>query len=86
MARPFSFTPGQTVMQAATAAGTYIPHLCHHADFDPIGSCGLQRVHVNGRLMASCTLPASAGMVVESETTELQTDRKTPGSDAVCGR
>jgi predicted molibdopterin-dependent oxidoreductase YjgC len=25
--------PGQTVMQAALAAGVYIPHLCWHPDF-----------------------------------------------------
>ena len=37
--RPIPFTPGQTLMQAAQAAGVYIPHLCHHADFSPIGSC-----------------------------------------------
>ena len=23
------FTPGQTIMDAALAAGVYIPHLCH---------------------------------------------------------
>ena len=63
-------------MQAATAAGVYIPHLCHHADFDPIGGCKVCSVQVSGRLMASCTLPASAGMVVESDARRVATDRK----------
>ncbi|MDX9738485.1 MAG: NADP oxidoreductase, partial [Azonexus sp.] len=27
-AEEIPFTPGQTIMQAATAAGKYIPHLC----------------------------------------------------------
>ena len=25
-----AFTEGQTIMQAAQAAGIYIPHLCYH--------------------------------------------------------
>jgi len=74
--RPIPFTPGQTLMQAAQAAGVYIPHLCHHADFDPIGSCKVCSVRIQGRTVASCTMPARAGLVVESETPELQHDRQ----------
>jgi [NiFe] hydrogenase diaphorase moiety small subunit len=33
------FTSGQTVMQAASTAGKYIPHLCWHPDFTAHGSC-----------------------------------------------
>ena len=32
------FTEGQTIIQAALAAGVYIPHLCYHPDFSPHGS------------------------------------------------
>ena len=32
------FTEGQSVMQAALAAGHYIPHLCYHPEFKPHGS------------------------------------------------
>jgi [NiFe] hydrogenase diaphorase moiety small subunit len=71
-----AFTPGQTIMQAATAAGVYIPHLCHHADFHPVGSCKVCSVHINGRSVASCTMPASKGIVVESETAEINHDRQ----------
>lgn len=74
--RPIPFTPGQTLIQAAQAAGVYIPHLCHHADFDPIGSCKVCSVRIQGRTVASCTIPARAGLVVESETPELQHDRQ----------
>lgn len=73
---PIPFTPGQTIMQAAQAAGAYIPHLCHHADFDPIGSCKVCTVRIQGRLLTSCTLPASAGLVVESEAPDLNTNRQ----------
>lgn len=70
------FTPGQTLMQAAQAAGVYIPHLCHHADFDPIGSCKVCSVRIKGGMVASCTLPASDGLVVESNTPDIQHDRQ----------
>jgi [NiFe] hydrogenase diaphorase moiety small subunit len=74
--RDIPFEPGQTVMQAAHAAGVYVPHLCHHPDFTPIGSCKVCSVKINGRHAASCTWPASAGLVVESETPELNAERK----------
>ena len=70
------FQPGQTIMQAAQAAGAYIPHLCHHADFAPIGSCKLCSVRIKGRTVTSCTMPASAGLEVESDTPDINTDRQ----------
>lgn len=70
------FTDGQTIMAAAAAAGHYIPHLCHHPDFTPHGSCKLCSVRVDGHLHAACTFPAAAGQVVESATAELQADRR----------
>ncbi|MDD3883360.1 MAG: 2Fe-2S iron-sulfur cluster-binding protein [Gallionella sp.] len=71
------FEPGQTVMQAALAAGHYIPHLCYHPEFKPHGSCKLCTVKVNGRTLASCTMPAEAGLEVESNTDELNALRRT---------
>ena len=47
--QPVDFAPGQTVLQAALAAGVYIPHLCFHPEFTPHGSCKLCTVTVNGR-------------------------------------
>ena len=43
------FEPGQTVVQAALAAGHYIPHLCYHPEFQPHGSCKVCTCTVNGR-------------------------------------
>jgi len=71
------FEPGQTVMQAALAAGHYIPHLCYHPEFKPHGSCKLCTVKVGGRTMASCTMPAEAGLEVESNIEELNGLRRT---------
>lgn len=70
------FVPGQTIMQAAMAAGSYIPHLCHHKEFSPHGSCRVCVVKVNGRTASSCTAPACAGDQVESETPEVTDLRK----------
>jgi len=64
--RTIEFTEGQTIIQAALAAGVYIPHLCYHPDFKAHGSCKLCTVEVGGRQTASCTTLAQAGMVVEA--------------------
>ncbi len=71
------FVEGQTVIQAALSAGRYIPHLCYHPEFKPHGSCKVCTVKADGRAAASCTLPARAGMVVESDTEEMNDLRRT---------
>jgi [NiFe] hydrogenase diaphorase moiety small subunit len=71
------FTPGQTVMAAAKAAGQYIPHLCWHPDYPAHGSCKLCTVKVNGRFGSSCTMQAQAGVQVENRTPELDDKRRT---------
>jgi len=71
------FEPGQTVLQAALAAGRYIPHLCYHPEFTPHGSCKVCTAKVNGRLMATCTTPAESATEVESNTEELNDLRRT---------
>ena len=75
------FTPGQTVIQAARAAGKTIPHLCWHPDFAPHGSCKLCTVKLidsrGGRFVSACTVAAAAGMEVENRTAELDDKRLT---------
>ena len=73
--RTIPFTEGQTIIQAAAAAGVFIPHLCYHPDFKPHGSCKLCTVMVDGRQTASCTMRAAAGMVVASDTDEINAER-----------
>jgi len=70
-----AFQEGQTIMDAALAAGVYIPHLCHNPEFKPHGSCKLCTVKVNGRNVASCTMPAVEGQEVLSDTVELNAER-----------
>jgi [NiFe] hydrogenase diaphorase moiety small subunit len=70
------FTEGQTIMDAALAAGVYIPHLCHNPEFVPHGSCRVCVVKVNGRSVAACTTPAAAGQAVENLSEEIQSTRR----------
>lgn len=69
------FQEGQTIMDAALASGVYIPHLCHNPEFKPHGSCKLCTVTVNGRNVASCTMPAVEGQQVLSDIADLNAER-----------
>jgi [NiFe] hydrogenase diaphorase moiety small subunit len=75
--REVPFEPGQTVLQAALAAGRYIPHLCYHPEFRPHGSCKVCTARIDSHMLAACTTPAVPGMEVASNTEELNGLRKT---------
>ncbi len=64
--------PGQTIMQAADAAGRYIPRLCSHKDLPPHGSCRVCTVLVNGKAQSACTQPVANGIMVESDTAKVR--------------
>jgi len=74
---PVPFAPGQTVIQAALAAGHYIPHLCYHPEFAPHGSCKVCTVQIGGHTTAACTTPAQPDLEVESNTEVLNENRRT---------
>lgn len=74
--REIDADPGQTVIEAADRAGVYIPRLCHKPGLEPWGSCRICTVRANGRAVSACTYPVSPGMVVESDTEELQAQRR----------
>ncbi|QWF71045.1 (2Fe-2S)-binding protein [Methylomonas paludis] len=74
--RNIPFQPGQTIMEAASAAGVYIPHLCHKSGYSPHGSCKLCTVQVNGRNCSACTFPAQEGQTVINNSQELSNDRR----------
>lgn len=69
---------GQTVLDAATAAGIHIPTLCYHPDLRPEGVCRVCVVEVKGArtLPASCTLPVAEGMEVFTHTPNVRDARK----------
>lgn len=74
--RPVYFERGQSILEAALAAGVYIPNLCHHPEFKPHGSCKLCTVKVNGRFGSACTIKAMPGQEVASDTPELNGNRR----------
>jgi len=74
--QPIPFTPGQTLLEACKSAGIYVPHLCHHPEFTPLGSCKLCIVIVNGRTVSACTIMASTGQEVVVDTPELNAMRR----------
>ena len=75
--QPVPFEEGQTILEAARVAGHYIPHLCWHPDFPPHGSCKLCIVKVAGKHVSSCAMPAHEGWEVESNTPEMNAERRT---------
>ena len=71
---------GATILEAAEAAGVYIPTFCYHKRLMPFGACRMCVVEVEqmrGRLVPSCSTPATNGMVVRTNTPEIRRARKT---------
>ncbi|HNT78854.1 MAG TPA: 2Fe-2S iron-sulfur cluster-binding protein [Anaerolineae bacterium] len=61
---------GQTVLEAARAAGIDIPTLCYHPALSNWGACRMCLVEVKKMrgLQTACTCPAAEGMEVETDT------------------
>jgi len=71
-------TRGKTVLQAALSANVHIPHLCYMPGVEPHGSCRLCIVRIEGMqgCPTACTTMAADGMVVESDSEELNAIRR----------
>ena len=69
---------GQTVLEAATDAGIYIPNICYHPNLKPIASCRLCIVEIEKMrgFQTSCTTMVADGMIVKTKTETLQKLRK----------
>jgi len=65
---------GKTVLEAAQKGDIYIPTLCAHPDLPPYGACRMCIVEIGGMegYPASCTTPASNGMVVKTDTPKIK--------------
>jgi NADH dehydrogenase/NADH:ubiquinone oxidoreductase subunit G len=65
--------PGMTVLEAALAAGIYIPTLCYHTDLEPYGGCRLCIVEIEKMrgMPTACTTKAAEGMVVTTNSPAL---------------
>lgn len=69
---------GGTILDAAKTAGVKIPTLCHVESQIPKGACRVCMVEVEGgrNMVASCTTPATNGMVVRTNTRSVREARK----------
>ncbi|MDP6381280.1 MAG: 2Fe-2S iron-sulfur cluster-binding protein, partial [Phycisphaerae bacterium] len=69
---------GTTILEAAKQAGIYIPHLCYHPDLEPVAVCRVCLVEVEGGrgLTTACNTPAVDGMVVRTDTPEVNITRR----------
>jgi len=65
-----SVSKGTTVYQAAVQLGIDIPIFCYQDRMPPFGACRMCLVEVEkmGKLQTSCTLQATEGMVVKTQT------------------
>jgi bidirectional [NiFe] hydrogenase diaphorase subunit len=78
--RAVSARKGETVLDAARAAGIEIPTLCHHRKLLPYGGCRLCLVELRqgsrSQLVASCGYPAREGLEVLTESPRVVRARK----------
>lgn len=68
---------GTTVLEAAKKVGIKIPTLCYLKDVNKPSSCRVCVVEVGPRLLASCSLEATEGMDVKTNTRKVREARKT---------
>jgi predicted molibdopterin-dependent oxidoreductase YjgC len=75
--KPIEAAPGATVMEAALANGIDIPRLCYHPDLVPSGGCRMCLVEIEGnpKPQASCGLQCAEGMVIHTETEQVNSIR-----------
>jgi len=67
-----------TILQAASQEGVFIPTLCHHPLLKPEEACRICVVQVAGedKLIASCAALVKEGMVVQTESPAVQDARR----------
>lgn len=77
--RTVPFEPGMSVLDAALAAGIDVPRLCAYPGLKPLGGCRLCVVEVDGvrGYPAACTLPATEGQVITTDSDALDALRRT---------
>ncbi len=76
--REIEVDPGLTILQACEQVGIEIPRFCYHERLSIAGNCrmclvGLER---SPKPVASCAMPVADGMVVHTNTPEVQKMRK----------
>lgn len=67
---------GLNLIEAAKQNGVFIPTLCHFKHLNPLGTCRVCTVKLNGKAVAGCTIHVADGMDIEVNTPELLDTRK----------
>ena len=69
---------GSTVIQAAEQAGIEIPRFCYHERLSIAGNCRMCLVEMEKapKLVASCAMPASEGMVIHTNSEKVKKARE----------
>lgn len=77
--KPATAEKGATILDAARAAGYFIPTFCHNEQLKPFASCFVCAVEVEGRrtLVPSCSTEVLEGMVVKTENERVKKAQKT---------
>lgn len=75
---PATAEVGTTILDAARAAGYFIPTFCHNEKLEPFASCFVCAVQVEGRrtLVPSCATAVTEGMVANTENERVKKARK----------
>ncbi|HEY4603608.1 MAG TPA: NADH-quinone oxidoreductase subunit G [Blastococcus sp.] len=73
---------GTLIIRAAEMIGVQIPRFCDHPLLEPVGACRQCLVEVAGQRkpIASCTMPVTEGMVVQTQLTSPQADKAQQGT------
>jgi formate dehydrogenase alpha subunit len=76
--RDVEIAKGATILAAAEKIGIKIPTLCFLKKISPTGACRICVVEIEGadKPMTACNTPATAGMVVTTQTEKLQKIRQ----------
>jgi len=76
--REVSVPAGTSVFDAARMNGIAIPTLCHQQNETPVGVCRVCLVDAGGRVLgASCVLPCTEGMKVDTQSDKVRNARRT---------
>src|SRR6195256_1411240 len=77
-----SVPKGTLVIRAAELIGVQIPRFCDHPLLEPIGACRQCLVEVEGQRkpVASCTMPVTDGMVVQTQLSSPAADKAQQGT------
>ena len=76
--KEIEFQEGITVLQACEIAGSEIPRFCYHDRLSIAGNCRMCLVEMENspKLIASCAMPASDGMIIKTNTESVRKARK----------